>query len=227
MEKLSEKQQVGTISQETQQREKIIIRRIEKPKQISFYSFAKRLFDIAASLIASILLIIPMCIIAVFVKLDSKGPVFYKQERLRENNKSFKLVKFRSMRQDAEKHGAMWAQEDDDRCTRVGTILRKFRLDELPQIPFNILMGDLSIVGPRPERECFYEEFATYIDGFEQRLYVKPGLTGLAQISGGYDLKPEEKIIYDLEYIENRSILYDLKIIFKTILIVFNHEGAR
>ncbi len=207
--------------------EKIIIRKIEKPKLMPRYSFWKRIFDIITSFVASIALIVPMYLIAVIIKLDSKGPVFYKQERLGENGKSFMLIKFRSMYLDAEKDGAKWAKKNDERCTRVGAFLRKFRLDELPQIPFNILTGDMSFVGPRPEREYFYREFATYIDGFEQRLYVKPGLTGLAQISGGYNLKPEEKIIYDLDYIENRSVLLDLKIMLKTILVVCSSKGAR
>ncbi len=206
---------------------KIIIRKIQLPPKKPFYSFVKRLFDIVASFVASIVLVIPMIIIGVIIKMDSKGPVFYKQERLKEGGRTFNLIKFRSMVENAEENGAQWAEKNDERCTRVGAVLRRFRLDELPQIPFNILVGNLSIVGPRPERECFYKDFATYIDGFEQRLYVKPGLTGLAQISGGYSLKPEEKIIYDLEYIEKRSILLDLKIIFKTILVVFNHKGAR
>ncbi len=206
---------------------KIIIRRIEKPKESKIYLFIKRIFDIIASFIASIILVIPMCFIALLIKIDSPGPALYKQERLSKNGKPFMLYKFRTMRTDAEAGGARWAEENDDRCTRLGAVLRKFRLDELPQFPFNILTGDISIVGPRPERECFYKEFATYIDGFEQRLYVKPGLTGLAQISGGYYLKPEEKVVYDLEYIENRSIFMDLMIILKTVAIVFNHDGAR
>ncbi len=207
--------------------QKIVVRKIKKPQQTLVYRCAKRALDIILSLIASVLLLIPMLIIGVLIKFDSKGPILYKQERLGEDGKPFMLYKFRSMRIDAEADGAKWADEIDERCTKVGAVLRKFRLDELPQIPFNILVGNLSFVGPRPERKCFYDEFAKYIDGFEQRLYVKQGLTGLAQISGGYDLKPEEKIIYDLEYIEKCSILSDLKIMLKTVLVVFNHEGAR
>lgn len=203
------------------------IRKIKKPETKIFYRIVKRLFDIFVGIIGTLFLIVPFIVVAIVIKCDSKGPVFYKQERLRENDKKFMLYKFRSMKTDAEKNGAQWADDNDDRCTKVGSTLRKFRIDELPQIPFNILLGSISIVGPRPERECFYEEFATYIDGFEQRLYVKPGLTGWAQINGGYDLKPEEKVVYDLEYIERRSILMDLKIMFKTAIVVFNHDGAR
>ena len=127
---------------------------------------------------------------------------------------------------DAEADGPQWAKKDDCRCTRLGTFLRHTRLDELPQL-WNILKGDMSLVGPRPERACFYEEFETYIHGFHYRLLVKPGLTGLAQVNGGYDLKPEEKIVYDIQYIENQSILTDMNCLLKTVSLVFTHEGAR
>jgi len=127
---------------------------------------------------------------------------------------------------DAEKDGARWASKDDDRVTRVGKFLRSSRLDEFPQL-FNILVGEMSFVGPRPEREVFYNEFKSYIDGFDQRLLIIPGLTGFAQINGGYDLLPEEKIIFDIEYIKKRSILMDLKLILETVLVVFSHDGAR
>lgn len=190
------------------------------------YDFIKRLFDICASLLAIIVLGIPMLIVACFVKLDSKGPALYKQERLGKNRKPFTLYKFRSMREDAEKDGAKWAEYDDNRCTRIGKFLRKSHIDELPQL-FNILSGDMSIVGPRPERECFYEEFEAYIEGFSQRLCVKPGLSGLAQINGGYDLTPEQKVLFDLEYIEKRSFWFDIKIVFMTIIVVFSLKGAR
>lgn len=191
-----------------------------------FYNFIKRLFDICASLVAIIVLGIPMLIVAGLVKADSSGPVFYRQERLGKCGKPFMLYKFRSMRTDAEKDGAKWAEYDDDRCTRIGKFLRKSHIDELPQL-FNIILGDMSIVGPRPEREIFYNEFESYIEGFSQRLCVKPGLSGLAQINGGYDLTPEQKILFDLEYIEKRGFWFDIKIILKTILVVFSLKGAR
>lgn len=190
------------------------------------YEFIKRAFDIAASLCALVLLCIPMLIVGIFIKLDSKGEIIFKQERLGKDGKPFTMYKFRTMCQNAEKDGAKWADVDDDRCTRMGRYLRKARFDEWPQL-VNIIKGDMSIVGPRPERACFYEEFEQYIGGFSQRLAVKPGLTGWAQINGGYELKPEEKIVFDLEYIENRSIMTDIKIIFKTVLVVFNKKGAR
>lgn len=203
-----------------------IVRKLSSVEEKPVYSFCKRIFDIIASLCAIIVLGIPMMFIALAIVIDSPGGAVYKQERLGLNGKKFMLYKFRTMRSDAEKHGAVWASENDDRCTKVGKFLRAVRADELLQL-FNILKGDMSVVGPRPERPIFYEEFETYIDGFSQRLLVVPGLSGLAQISGGYNLNPEEKIAYDLEYIEKRSFLYDLKLIFKTIPIVFNHKGAR
>jgi len=196
------------------------------PKQKTSYEFFKRAFDILASSVALIVLLIPLAIVSILIVADSKGGAIFKQERLGKNGKQFTLYKFRTMRLDAEKDGAQWASENDDRCTRVGKILRASRIDEFPQL-INIIKGDMSIVGPRPERECFYEEFDEYIEGFRQRLYVIPGLTGYAQINGGYDLKPEEKIVYDLEYIEKRNFWFDIKIIFQTVAIVFNHNGAR
>lgn len=140
--------------------------------------------------------------------------------------KPFMIYKFRSMRLDAEENGPQWADEQDPRCTRFGQILRRTRLDELPQF-YNILRGDMSFVGPRPERAYFYGEFEKYIPGFSNRLIVVPGLTGHAQVNGGYSLKPEEKIIYDMEYIEKRSIWMDLACIGKTIRVVLCGAGAR
>lgn len=202
------------------------VKPIQNTSKKTFYRFVKRAFDIFASFIGIIVLAIPMLIIAIIIKADSKGTAFYKQERLGKNGKPFNVLKFRSMRMDAESAGAQWASADDNRVTKVGSFLRKTRLDELPQL-FCIFAGTMSIVGPRPERPVFYDEFSKYMDGFRNRLYVTPGLTGLAQISGGYDLEPEEKIVYDMEYIETRSLWLDLKIIFKTAAIVFTHDGAR
>ena len=127
------------------------------------------------------------------------------------------------MIKDAEKAGAQWSRgENDERVTKVGLFLRKFRLDELPQL-WCIFKGDMSFVGPRPERGCFYDEFETYIHGFRERLRVRPGLTGLAQIED-YFLPPEEKILYDVEYIKNRSVGLDLKIMLKTVSVVLRGE---
>lgn len=191
------------------------------------YEFFKRVFDIVCSILAMIVLLLPMLVVAIIVKCTSKGPAIYKQDRLGLNGKEIMVYKFRTMYIDAEKNGAQWSKGDEDeRITPVGRKLRSWRIDELPQL-WNILKGELSLVGPRPERECFYEEFEKYVHGFSQRMVVKPGLTGLAQINGGYTLKPEEKIVYDDEYIKNRDFWFDLKIIFKTVAVVFTHDGAK
>lgn len=190
------------------------------------YLFFKRAFDLIVSFLALMVLIIPFIIIALIIKLDSKGPAFFVQERLGHNGKPFKIIKFRSMVQDAEKHGAVWAKKNDKRVTRVGRILRNSRIDELPQL-INIFLGKMSFVGPRPERQIFYDKFDKNIPHFKYRLKVKPGLTGWAQINGGYELTPEEKIVFDLEYIEKRNFSMDLKCIFLTLPLAVNHKGAR
>lgn len=203
------------------------IEKIENLKKKPIYCVLKRLMDFFASLIGILLVWLPMIIIAIIIRCSSKGPAIYSQVRLGKNGKPFKLYKFRSMVVDAEASGAQWSKGDEDpRITKVGRFLRKTRLDELPQL-FNILSGKMSLVGPRPEREIFYNEFEKYIHGFNQRLLVKPGLTGHAQVNGGYDLKPEEKILLDIEYIKKRSLWFDIKILFKTVLVVFNHKGAK
>lgn len=190
------------------------------------YSIIKRIFDILLSLFGILVLCIPMLIIVIIIKLDSPGSFIFRQERLGLYGKPFYIIKFRTMIVDAEINGAQWAVKDDDRVTRIGRLLRKTRLDEIPQL-FNILIGQMSFVGPRPERACFYEEFETYIKGFSQRLKVIPGLTGWAQVNGGYDLKPEEKIVYDMEYIKKRSCIMDLRCIFMTFRVVLTSSGAR
>ena len=190
------------------------------------YLFAKRTFDVVMSLVVLALLAIPMLIIALLIRIDSPGSALFRQERLGKDGRPFTIFKFRSMRVDAEKNGPQWADKDDPRCTKLGRILRKSRLDEIPQL-WNILKGEMSFVGPRPERVCFYEKFETYIHGFSKRLLVKPGLTGYAQVNGGYELKPEEKIVYDIAYIKGQSITLDLWCMFKTVKLVFTHEGAR
>lgn len=196
-------------------------------KRKPVYDFIKRTFDIILSLLAIIILALPMTIIAIVIKATSPGPVLFKQARVGLNGKQFTILKFRSMCADAEKSGARWSGGDNDtRITRVGHVLRKFRLDELPQL-FCIFVGTMSIVGPRPELAVFYREFEKHVHGFSERLKVKPGLTGLAQVTGGYNLSPQEKVEKDLEYIRHRSVLLDLKIIFKTATVVFSHSGAK
>ena len=197
-----------------------------QPKHKPLYCFVKRMTDIVFAALGSVVCLIPMVVISVLIRLDSRGPAIFKQERLGKDGKPFMMYKFRSMYSDAEENGPQWADKDDWRCTRVGRVIRKTRLDELPQL-WNILKGDMSIVGPRPERAYFYNEFEKYIKGFSNRLVVRPGLTGWAQVNGGYDLKPEEKIVFDMEYIARRSTRMDLECIIKTVRLVFTHEGAR
>jgi lipopolysaccharide/colanic/teichoic acid biosynthesis glycosyltransferase len=194
------------------------------------YSFLKRAFDIIFSILALLVLALPMAIIAILVKFSNKstgGTVFYHQERLGLNGAKIDVIKFRTMHMDAETNGAQWSNGDDDpRITPLGRVLRKTRLDELPQF-WCILKGEMTLVGPRPEREIFYDQFDQYIHGFRERLKVKPGLTGYAQVCGGYYLKPEEKIVYDVEYIKKRSMWLDIKIVFRTLKVVFTGEGAK
>ena len=157
------------------------------------YEYTKRVFDVVLSSIGLIVAIPLMVIIGIAIKLDTKGPIFYCQERVGKNGKVYTLYKLRSMHENAEENGAQWAEEDDPRVTKVGRFIRKTRLDELPQL-FNVLKGDMSLVGPRPERPIFTYQFNEEIPGFINRLQVKPGLTGLAQVNGGYELGPAEKL---------------------------------
>jgi exopolysaccharide biosynthesis polyprenyl glycosylphosphotransferase len=188
----------------------------------------KRLLDIAISFIL-LLISLPVVIIsAIAIKLDSKGPVFFKQERSGMNGKSFKMVKFRSMYQDAEKlTGPVWSQKDDPRITKVGRIIRKLRIDEIPQM-YNVLKGEMSLVGPRPERPFFVEKLSEQIPYYKRRLKVRPGITGWAQVKHKYDESIEDvkiKLRYDLFYIENMSIRMDMKILFRTIFVVIFGKG--
>ena len=202
------------------------VERVDHPRGGVIYRGCKRLLDLTGALVSLPLLCFPMVLIAALVKLDSPGPALYRQERLGLGGKPFQILKFRSMDQNAERHGAQWAEPEDARVTKVGRFLRRTRLDELPQV-FHILTGRMSWVGPRPERPCFYPVFERYIDGFSQRLMVKPCLTGLAQVSGSGCLPPEEKIVYDMEYIRRQSVALDLLCIWKTIQVVLHPHSAR
>ena len=201
-----------------EQTEEYYIEPVSVERRIA-YEVMKRCLDIIFSMLALLILIIPMCIVAIAIKCTSKGAALYTQERLGKNGKPFKIIKFRSMIADAEKNSIQWCEKDDPRITRLGTYLRRYHVDELPQL-WNIFVGDMSFVGPRPERECYYDAFETYIHGFHERLKVKPGLTGLAQVSGGSRMRPEEKIAYDIEYIKNRSIWLDFRVLCNTFLSV-------
>jgi len=188
----------------------------------------KRLMDLIVSLII-ILITMPVWLItAVAIKLESKGPVFFTQERCGQNGSVFRMIKFRSMRKDAEKlTGPVWSQKDDPRITGVGKIIRKVRIDEIPQM-INVLTGEMSLVGPRPERPFFVEKLAGEIPYYKRRLKVRPGVTGWAQVKHKYDETIEDvkiKLRYDLFYIENMSLRMDFKIIFRTIFVVLFGKG--
>jgi sugar transferase (PEP-CTERM system associated) len=195
-----------------------------------FQAFTKRTVDLAAALILSILYMPLMIAIAVLVKLDSKGPIIYAQKRLGRNKRPFYLYKFRSMVADAEKStGPIWCQDNDARITRVGKWIRSLRLDELPQL-WNVLRGEMSFVGPRPERPYFVQQLEEVIPYYNERFTVKPGITGWAQISYGYGASEQdalEKLNYDLFYIKNMSLFMDLMIIGRTVKIVLFGHGAR
>jgi lipopolysaccharide/colanic/teichoic acid biosynthesis glycosyltransferase len=192
----------------------------------SFYFIVKQVFETVVSIIALLFLIPCILLIGVLIKIDSPGPVLFVQERVGKNRKSFKLVKFRTMVIDAEAEGPKWAEKNDSRVTRVGHYLRKYHLDEIPQL-FNVIKGDMAIIGPRPERSVFIEEFEKTIPHFGLRLQVKPGITGWAQIHGGYELNPQEKLHLDLYYIEKSSALLDAEIMIKSVPVVFFAKGWR
>ena len=175
------------------------------------------------------ILSLPIAIVtAILIKLDSRGPIFYKQERVGKNGEPFVLMKFRSMRTDAEASGPVWASKSDDRTTRVGSVIRKIRVDEIPQF-WNILRGEMSFVGPRPERPHFVAQLAQEIPYYEQRHLIAPGLTGWAQIKYPYGASIEdarEKLQYDLFYIKNQSLVLDAIILFETVKIILFGRGA-
>jgi Undecaprenyl-phosphate glucose phosphotransferase len=192
-----------------------------------FNSFLKRTIDVAISALALALLALPLAIVAGLVKLTSRGAVFYRQERMGLDGKSFTIVKFRSMYNDAERHtGPVWAVVDDPRVTPLGKFLRRSNIDELPQL-WNVLRGDMSIVGPRPERPHFVEQFKHKIPQYMLRHKVKAGLTGWAQVNGWRGNTPlEKRIEYDLYYIENWSVRLDMKIMWLTLIKGFFHKHA-
>jgi exopolysaccharide biosynthesis polyprenyl glycosylphosphotransferase len=188
----------------------------------------KRLLDIMISFIILIVSLPLSLMVAIAIKIDSPGTIFFIQQRCGLNDSVFRMIKFRSMFKDAEKHsGPVWSQKDDPRVTRVGKILRKLRLDEIPQM-YNVLKGEMSLVGPRPERPFFVEKFAKEIPYYKRRLKVRPGITGWAQVKHKYDESIEDvkaKLRFDLFYIENMSINMDFKILFRTIFVVVFGKG--
>lgn len=204
-------------------------RAIKAAEQGLVYSSFKNCFDFFGS-IALLTASSPLMLLTVIaVKITSPGPVIFKQIRLTQSGRKFTMYKFRTMRQDAEADGAMWAEKDDPRVTAVGKFLRKTRLDELPQL-INVLKGEMSLIGPRPERPEFCDVIVAEIPGFMQRLQVKAGLTGLAQIGNGYTSCIDgyrEKLAWDRLYIQKQSILLDLWIAIKTVAVMFSGHGAR
>jgi exopolysaccharide biosynthesis polyprenyl glycosylphosphotransferase len=188
----------------------------------------KRLLDIVCGVIIAVILASVFPFVALAIKLDSPGSIFYKQERVGLNGKKFTIYKLRSMVQNAEPKGcAQWAVKDDVRITQVGNFIRKTRLDELPQA-INILRGEMSIVGPRPERQQFIDKLEQQIPNYGTRLTVKPGLTGWAQVKYGYGSTVEDariKLKHDLYYIQHQSLLLDLQILLRTFSVVFKMQG--
>lgn len=197
----------------------------------------KRIFDISILVLAHTFpLLVPLwgflwVLIPLAIWLEDRGPVFYRQQRVGKNGRLFTVRKFRTMIPDAEQHtGAVWSTDNDPRVTRVGRILRWTALDELPQL-LNIWKGEMSLVGPRAERPELHEQFVREIPGFERRLEVRPGLTGLAQVKGAYDLNPAEKLQYDLEYIQKMNLVLDMKLILlsvrNTLLAKWDRPGKK
>lgn len=186
----------------------------------------KRLFDLTVTIIALTLAVVPMLITAAAIKLEDRGPVFFKQKRCTVNGRIFEIIKFRSMIVDAEKQGAVIPCTDrDPRITKVGGVIRRFRIDELPQF-FNILRGEMSVVGPRPERVEHVKKYCEEVPEFAYRMRVKGGLTGYAQIFGKYNTSAYDKLKLDLMYIENQSFLLDLKMIMLTVKTLFITEST-
>lgn len=195
-------------------------------RMMLMYRRIKRILGLLIS-IPSLLLIIPICLIAcIFIVIESSGNPIYIQERIGLNGQSFSIYKLRSMYQDAEKNGHKWASKNDTRITKVGRFIRKTRIDELPQI-INVIKGEMSIIGPRPERPEFINEFLKDIPNFNERLAVRPGITGWAQVNGGYELTPKDKLVYDLFYINHESIKLDFLILLKTIKVMVTGNGSR
>jgi sugar transferase (PEP-CTERM system associated) len=194
-------------------------------------SFSKRIFDIVASLFLLTLFVpvIAITIFAIWIENGAKGPILYLQRRVGARGERFNVIKFRSMIADAEKNGAQWATKNDSRITRVGAVIRKFRIDEIPQL-LNVLLGQMSLVGPRPERPEFVSELSEEIPFYNERHRVKPGLTGWAQSCYPYGSSAEdsvEKLQYDLFYVKNHTFLLDLFILLQTAEVVLFKKGAR
>lgn len=193
---------------------------------MKYYENIKSSIEFIFSLLL-LIIVVPICILACFaIYVELRVNPIYTQKRVGLNGRVFKIYKLRSMYIDAEKDGPKWASENDERITKVGRIIRKTRIDELPQL-VNILKRDMSFIGPRPERPELIKEFIKYIPDFNDRLLVKPGITEWAQVNGGYSLTPKEKLEFDKYYIRNRGFKLDLLVLIKTIIVIFTRHGAR
>lgn len=192
----------------------------------SGYEFFKRSIDFIFALVTIIPVSLLIGLFCIIIRIDSKGNPIFSQVRVGKDGKLIKIHKLRSMKIDAEANGQKWASNNDSRITKVGRFIRKYRIDELPQL-FDVLIGDMSLIGPRPEVPKLTKQFNDESPGFVTRLVVTPGLSGWAQINGGYELSPKEKWLKDIEYIENRNIKMYIKIFYLTIKIVLTGEGAR
>ena len=191
------------------------------------FSICKRAIDISIGVAIAIILLPLLPLVALAIKLDSPGPILYSQQRVGLNGRLFRIYKFRTMRQDAEKYGAAWATQRDPRITRAGLFMRKTRLDELPQL-WNLLRGDMALVGPRPERPEFTVTLAEQIPAYDFRHTVKPGLTGWAQVCYRYTSSVRDtraKVEYDLYYVKHCSLWFDIQIMFRTIKVVLGMKG--
>ena len=193
---------------------------------MKYYENIKSSIEFIFSLLL-LIIAVPICILAcIAIYVELRVNPIYTQKRVGLNGRVFKIYKLRSMYIDAEKDGPKWASENHERITKVGRIIRKTRIDELPQL-VNILKRDMSFIGPRPERPELIKKIIKYIPDFNDRLSVKPGITGWAQVNGGYTLTPKEKLEFDKYYIQNRGFRLDLLILIKTIMVIFTRHGAR
>jgi exopolysaccharide biosynthesis polyprenyl glycosylphosphotransferase len=203
--------------------------RLDRAPEARFTAVVTRVLDIITSMGLLFTTLPLMAVVALLVRLDSPGSILYRQERVGLNGQSFTLLKFRSMRANAEARGPTWAQQRDPRVTRVGSFMRRSRIDELPQL-INILRGEMSFIGPRPERPHFVEQLAEAIPFYRERARVKPGLTGWAQVNYPYGASVEDakaKLSFDLYYVKNRSLLLDILILLSTVRVILFQEGAR
>jgi exopolysaccharide biosynthesis polyprenyl glycosylphosphotransferase len=204
----------------------MMVYNIKSSTLVNYQKFFKRLMDIMLALILLLVCFPVMLFLYVYIPINSKGKAIYSQERVGINGSVFKLLKFRSMLTDAEKiTGPVLASANDPRITSIGKFIRLTRMDELPQL-INVLLGQMSFVGPRPEREFYVKQFQEQMPLYSERHTVKPGLTGFAQVMGKYSTTVEEKLKYDLMYINNYSLILDIRIIIKTLFVVIKREQA-